>query len=102
MGNDLGDAARWRVTDEKARRAIKSAAFVFPGRIAHHRPLSSGGLRLFVICVGQTWKLPGFKHPAREMPTPPGDYIPLRAALRRRRRAYFLRRVAIWNEREFQ
>ena len=25
--------------------------------------------------------LPGFKHPAREMPTPPSEYIPLRAGV---------------------
>jgi hypothetical protein len=47
------------------------------------------GFRLSVICVGQTYKLPGFKDPARGMPTPPSEYIPLRAALRRRRPAYF-------------
>jgi hypothetical protein len=48
------------------------------------------GFRLSVICVGQSYKLPGFKDPAREMPTPPSEYIPLQAALRRRP-AYFLR-----------
>ena len=46
---------------------------------------------LFVsLSSGQTYKLPGFKDPAREMPTPPSEYIPLPAALRRRRPAYFL------------
>jgi hypothetical protein len=81
MGNEPGDA-------------ITPAAFVFPDRIAHHQTsLSSRGFRLFVICVGQTRELPGFKHPAKEMPTPPSDYIPLRVALRRRRPAYFLQRA---------
>jgi hypothetical protein len=37
MGNDLGDAASWRVTDEKARRAVKPAGFVFSDLIAHDR-----------------------------------------------------------------
>jgi hypothetical protein len=65
----------------------------FSGLIAQDRkqPVFRG-FRLSVICVGQTWKLPGFKYPAREMPMPPSEYIPLRAALRRRRPAYFLRR----------
>src|ERR1700722_20693206 len=49
-------------------------------------------LRLSVIYMGQSYKLPGFKDPAREMPTPPTKYIQLRAALRHRRPAYFLRR----------
>jgi hypothetical protein len=41
--------------------------------------------------------LPGFKDPAREMPTPPSEYIPLRAALRRRRPSlFFCGGVAIW------
>jgi len=58
--------------------------------------------RLSVICVGQTWELLGFNDPAREMPTPLSEYIPLRAALRHRRPAYFF--AAGWqsgNEREF-
>jgi hypothetical protein len=59
-------------------------------------------LHLSVIYIGQTYKLPGFKHPAREMPTPLSEYIPLRAALRRRRPAYFFGGKAIWNEREVQ
>jgi hypothetical protein len=54
------------------------------------------GFRLSVIYVGQNYELPGFKGPAREMPTPPSEYIPLLAALRRRRPAYFCGGVAIW------
>jgi hypothetical protein len=49
----------------------------------------AGAFRLSVICVGQTYELPGFKHPAREVPTPPSEYISLRTALSRRRSAYF-------------
>jgi hypothetical protein len=36
------------------------------------------------------------------MPTLPSEYIPLRAALRRRRPAYFFGGKAIWNEGEVQ
>jgi hypothetical protein len=48
MGNDLGDAASWRVTDEKARRAIKPAAFVFSGRIAPVESTLSSGAFVFL------------------------------------------------------
>ena|ERR1700733_5433794 len=61
------------------------------------RPVIPGGVfaatfRFSVICVRQTSELPGFKDPAREMPTPLSEYIPLRTALRRRQPAYFFRR----------
>jgi len=73
----------WGEAQMRAARGVKSLVNCFPVfRV----------FRLSVICVGQTLKLVGFKDPAREIPTPPSEYIPLRAALRRRRPAYFLRR----------
>jgi hypothetical protein len=49
--------------------------------------------RFSVICVGQTWKLPGFKDPAKEIPTPPSECTPLRATVASPpTRPFFLRR----------
>jgi hypothetical protein len=55
----------------RAAPGVKSLVNCFP---------VSGAFRLSVICIGQTYKLPGFKDPAREMPTPPSEYIPGRVA----------------------
>jgi hypothetical protein len=45
--------------------------------------------------------LPGFNDPAREIPTPLSEYIPLRAALRRTAYLFFAAGWQSGNEREF-
>ena len=63
-----------------------------PGVSRPGHPHLARGRDAFVMEASQTYgrlRAPGFKDPAREMPTPPSEDTPLRAALRRHLPAYF-------------